>query len=274
MTIKINGLKDAIEKARNQKQKLKDDHDKAYKEWREQNEIEEKIKWIKREKAKLLRKKQEEEYEAQLKAEEERRIKEREEHEKLYGKPRKWQPQIDICENLIHFLDSFKPKDDESNLDMEGGPTYNAENVNQKLTSGEWKKEKMHVFKKEQDWEESLQPGQNKKKGKKNKKNKNAKEAEGEPKLTLTIETLNYFDEVAVQAPIYQSQVLDTMKLVREKKDYFTRISDELNEGKKPEGENEETPKEEENKEAQAKPEKKAKKEKINLDDEEMFPAM
>jgi len=90
----------------------------------------------------------------------------------------------------------------------------------------------------------------------------------------LTIETLNYFDEVAVQAPIYQSQVLDTMKLVREKKDYFTRISDELNEGKKPEGENEETPKEEENKEAQAKPEKKAKKEKINLDDEEMFPAM
>merc|ERR1711972_737903 len=48
LTTKINEVKKHIEDLRTKKQKLKDDHDAAYKAWRDQNELEEKVKWIRR----------------------------------------------------------------------------------------------------------------------------------------------------------------------------------------------------------------------------------
>merc|ERR1711953_549984 len=50
LTVKIDEVKKHIDDLVNKKQKLKDDHDAAYKAWRDQNELEEKIKRIKRQK--------------------------------------------------------------------------------------------------------------------------------------------------------------------------------------------------------------------------------
>merc|ERR1712183_1135296 len=93
LTIKIDGAKNDIEILRTSKQALKDQHDKAYKAWRGQNELEQKIKWIKRRKQKLQKVKDEEDRVAAEKAEEDRIRAEKEEFEKLYGKPKKYQPQ-------------------------------------------------------------------------------------------------------------------------------------------------------------------------------------
>jgi len=90
----------------------------------------------------------------------------------------------------------------------------------------------------------------------------------------LTIETLGYFDSIKVAAPVYAKDIDEVSKLLTEKRDYFVKVSDELNEGKKPE-EVETEKKEEEKTEEDAKPaEKRGKKQKVSLDDDEMFPAM
>jgi len=63
------------------------------------------------------------------------------------------------------------------------------------------------------------------------------------------------------------------LKVLEEKKAYFIKISDDLNDGKTVE--TEETKPEEETKQENAeKPEPKQKRAKVNLDDEEMFPSM
>jgi len=131
----------------------------------------------------------------------------------------------------------------------------------------------MHVLdNKKNDWEEGVQPGQKKNK-KKNKKGKGKAQPE-DTKLTLTIETLGYFDSIKVSAPVYAKDIDEVSKQLTEKREYFIKVSDELNEGKKPE-EVEPEKKEEEKTEDDAKPvEKKGKKPKVSLDDDEMFPAM
>lgn len=110
ITIKIEETKAKIDTCRAEKQVLKDAHDKHYKDWRDQNELEAKIKWIKQQKAHLLRVKQDADWHAERKAEEDAVKAEKEEYERVYGKPKKYQPQIDVCENLVTFLHSLQPR--------------------------------------------------------------------------------------------------------------------------------------------------------------------
>merc|ERR1711939_778466 len=83
LTVKIEKMKEDIDKLRNTKTQIKDDHEKAYQAWKDQNELEQKIKWIKNKKGYLQRQKKEEEFQAQLKAEEDKIRAEKEEYEKL-----------------------------------------------------------------------------------------------------------------------------------------------------------------------------------------------
>merc|ERR1712141_654637 len=168
LTTKIDEVKKHIDNLRNKKQKLKDDHDAAYKAWRDQNELEEKIKWIRRQKNRLLQKKKEEEAEAEEKAKQEAYEKARKEEEELYGKIRKFQPQIDICQNLVTFLGNLKPK--VRNEEGEDQKHLSEEQLQGMLNSGDWKKEKLHVLSKKDDEDPGLQPGAGKKKRQKNKK--------------------------------------------------------------------------------------------------------
>merc|ERR1711862_881242 len=93
----------------------------------------------------------------------------------------------------------------------------------------------MHVLKKPEE-DIGVQPGAGKK-HKKGKKNKAPKEGEPEPKLKLTVDVLNYFDMIKVTAPLYSKEIEDTAKLVREKKEYFIKTSDDINDGKDVEAE-------------------------------------
>jgi len=107
-----------------------------------------------------------------------------------------------------------------------------------------------------------------------------------DPKLTLTIETLNFFDSIKVAPPTFLKDIDASITKINEKKEYFIKLSDDLNE--KPEGEKKETEKkegeaeegeekknDEEKTETQEEAKKpKAKKEKIDLDNEDMFPSM
>merc|ERR1712110_781511 len=202
-----------------------EDHDNAYKAWRDQNELDAKIKWMRREKHKLQRKKEEEDYYKNLENEREAQLAEIKEQEKLYGKIRKFQPQIDVCDNIMKFLAALHPKvkEEENNTTETGG--YDADEVNNKLASGEWKKEKVHILSKKRDDDEGVQPGQGKKK--RNKGNKKGKENTEEAKLTLTIDTLNFFDSIKVTPPMYAKDIDETIAKVDEKKAYFIKISDE-----------------------------------------------
>ena len=220
--------------------------------------------------------KEQEDWEAAGKAEEDKIRGEKEDYERIYGKPRKYQTQIDVCENLISFVNGLKPRTHEEESLAE---KYNEANVEAKLQAGDWKKEKVHMLKKPQE-EEGVKPGQKKHK----KQSKNAKAPE-ETKLTLTIETLSYFDQIKVSPPSYVKEIDGTLKQLNEKRDYFNKMSDDINnavktetkeavEGEtKPEATTEATPEEDTTKDVLA--EKKPKKEKkVKIDDEDMFPSL
>jgi len=267
LTIKIEKCKEDIERFRNTKTTIKEEHEKAYQAWRDQNELETKINWINNKKAYLARRKKDEEYHAQIKAEEDKIKADKEEYEKLYGKPKKYQAQIDVCDNLISFLESLRPRTDGDNQDDEKTDYTDVDN---KLKSGEWKKEKMHVLKKEEE-DCGVQPGQGKKKGKGKKRNVQANQEEA--KLALSMETLSYFDSLKVTPPNFKKELDDVLKVLEEKKAYFIKTSDDINDGKAVETE-EKKPEEETKDEPAEKPEPKQKRAKVNLDDEEMFPSM
>jgi hypothetical protein len=119
---------------------------------------------------------------------------------------------------------------------------------------------------------DGVQPGQNKKKNKKNKNKKKDAKPE-DTKLTLTVETLSFFDSVKVQPPSYAKEIDEVLKQVTEKREYFIKVSDELN--AKPKDEQEAPKKEEDTEEkADKKSPKKKKAKNVNLEDEEMFPSM
>merc|ERR1712151_765303 len=203
---------------------------------------------------------------AQIKAEEDKIRAEKEEYEKLYGKPRKYQPQIDVCDNLLSFLESLRPKSDGNDENEDGNTEVSQDTFKQ----GEWKKEKVHVLKKEEE-DLGLQPGQGKRKGK-GKKNKNQAAPE-DTKPSLSMQTLSYFDSLKVSPPAFSKDLESVLKVLEEKKAYFIKISDDLNDGKTVE--TEETKQEDESKEETAeKPEPKQKRAKVNLEDDEMSPAM
>lgn len=273
ITLKIDAAKQDIDKLREDKQKLKDEHDKAYKEWRDQNELEQKIKWIKKKKNILQKKKEEEDRIAAEKAEEDRIKAEKEEYEKLYGKPKKYQPQIDVCDNLISFLGTLKPKNYELNTE-DNQTGYNQKDVEDKLAQGDWKKEKVHILKKVEE-DQGVQPGgkKHKKKGKKNTK-VDLDDTKVAGKISLTIETMGYFDQIKVIPPNNNNEIDEVIEKLQEKKNYFIRISEELNDGKTPDEEEAKNETTETNVEEKKPAEKKSKKEKVNLEDEEMFPSM
>jgi len=243
--------------------------------------LEEKIKWIRRQKNRLLQQKKEEEYLAEQKAKEEALEAARKEEEELYGKLRKFQPQIDTCQNLVTFLGTLKPKVRSEEKEQQN---LTEEQLNGVLNSGDWKKEKLHVLSKKTEEDVGLQPGAGKKKRQKNKKQSIAED----PKLTLTIETLNMFDSIKVSPPTHLKDIDDSIAKLNEKKEYFIKSSDELNEkkdqGKKNEekkqgeeegeGENKKQDEETEKVENEETKKPKTKKEKIDLDNEEMFPTI
>ena len=203
----------------------------------------------------------------------------RKEEEELYGKIRKFQPQIDTCKNLVQFLGTLKPKVRTEEKEQQN---LTEEQLNGVLNSGDWKKEKLHVLSKKTDEDVGLQPGAGKKKRQKNKKQSVAED----PKLTLTIETLNMFDSIKVSPPIYLKDIDDSIAKLNEKKEYFIKASDDLNETSGQEKKTEEKKEEEGEGESMKKdgeaekvenPEanqQKTRKEKIDLDNEEMFPTI
>lgn len=173
--------------------------------------MEEKIKWVKRQKAKLQKQKDHDDWVASKKAEEERIENERKEYFLLYGKPKKYQIEIDVCDNLLGYLVTQKPKveDEDGLLD-----NNNNEAATEKLTSGDWQKEKMHILSRDSDYDQPRAGGKkHKKKGKKGGK----KEAE-DPKLTITLETLTFFDQVKVEAPLYMKDIEECEKKTKRKK--------------------------------------------------------
>jgi len=92
---------------------------------------------------------------------------------------------------------------------------------------------------------------------------------------------LSYFDQIKVSPPSYSKEIDETIKQLNEKKEYFTKMSDDLNDGKKPEAaekkadesDKKETNSEDGEKKAM-KGEKKQKKSAVKMDDEDMFPSL
>jgi len=129
LTLKIDELKEGIEALRKEKSDLKDAHEKRYQAWKDQNEIELKRSWIQKIQKRLKIQKEIADREAAYKAEEDRIREEKEEYERKWGKPKKYQTQIDVCENLLSFLHGLKPKDAQV---AESDITFDKDAVDQK----------------------------------------------------------------------------------------------------------------------------------------------
>merc|ERR1712072_1082495 len=115
--------------------------------------------------------------------------------------------------------------------------------------------EKVHVLKKEEE-DLGIQPGQGKKKGKG--KKKQAQAAPEETKLALSMQTLSYFDSLKVSPPAFSKDLDSVLKVLEEKKAYFIKTSDDINDGKV---ENEDKKSEEETKDEPAESQSQNKKE-------------
>lgn len=80
---------------------------------------------------------------------------------------------------------------------------------------------------------------------------------------------------IKVTAPMYAKEVENTLKLINEKKEYFIKVSDDINEGRNvEEGEKKDADEGNTGNEEKQEKKEKSKKEKINLDDEDMFPTI
>merc|ERR1711918_58343 len=100
--------------------------------------------------------------------------------------------------------------------------------------------------------------------GGKKKQNQSAPE---EAKLSLSMSTLSYFDQLKVSPPATSQDLDSVLKVLEEKKAYFIKISDDLNDGKAVV--TEEAKQEDETKqEPENKPEPKQKRAKVNLEDD------
>merc|ERR1712146_42623 len=109
-------------------------------------------------------------------------------------------------------------------------------------------------------------PGAGKKHKKKNKNQGGKNEKVEEPKLTLTIETLNFFDNVKIPPPSYAKDIDETITKLVQKKEYFNKASEEAAEkgdNKQEETEKKEETKDEEKNKEEEKP--KQKKSQINF---------
>merc|ERR1711903_171207 len=174
------------------------------------------------------------------------------------------------CQTLLTFLESLKPKAQEEDLELNQTPSWNDESVQESLKSGDWKKEKIHILKKkEEDWTTAGSLSKkHKKKGKKQQKGAQ----EDTQKISLNIDILDDFDKIKVSPPLYMKEIDTTVKSLNEKKDYFNKISDDLNDGKEVENDKkQEDDKKSDDKEETEQP-KKERKAKVNLEDENMFP--
>ena len=274
ISVNIDKLKDDISATIKDRKQAIEDFDKAVKEAEEQGELEEKIAWMKRRQTFLIRKKKEDDEKKAIEEEEARIEQERKDHEAIFGKPRKFQTQIDFCDNLIGYLGTLKPKNRE--IGIQGkvqGIIYDKSDINEKLKGDNWKKEKVHVLESKKDQGETgVQPGEGKHKKKGNKKDNNQEDLN--TRLTFTIETLSIFDQIKLTPPKNLQEIDDVVKLLTTKKELFLKMSDEDNEdGKK-------TKVAQDDKGSPAKRDegnrgKGAKaKGNVNLNDEKMFPSM
>lgn len=271
LSIKMDAIKKSIDDLRDKKQALKDEHDAKYKAWRDQNELEAKIKWMKKQRNILMDEKRRQDEEQAIKDEEERVRKEKEEIERIYGKPKKYQTQIDICDNLIGFLNNLKPQEKVMPDTLQKAQSDPISEVK----AGDSKGERYEVYTKTFE-EVGIQPGQGKKKRHKGKKKAN--QTHEDTKLTQTYDTLTYFEQIKVTPPTFSTDLDEVLGHLAEKKAYFVKISDELNEGMSPEEPDLPEPIREDNSEDEDKVKEKKppmkKQKKVDAEDENMFPSL
>ena len=113
------------------------------------------------------------------------------------------------------------------------------------LKSDDWKKEKVTLIVNKRDKEEDFYPG----KSKKNKDKKNSQVQEkgnANASFNHQMEILTYFDHVKVSPPLFTNKLGESIRLLKEKKEYYQNLSqNEQNQTTKPAGETQKNSKEE-----------------------------
>ena len=114
------------------------------------------------------------------------------------------------------------------------------------LKSDDWKKEKVTLIVNKRDKEEDFYPGKSKKN--KDKKNSQVQQEKSNANASFNhqMEILTYFDHVKVSPPLFTNKLAESIRLLKEKKEYYQNLSqNEQNQTTKPSGETQKNSKEE-----------------------------
>jgi len=200
-------LKIIVKKTKDLEKKERDDWDRYH----EQQNLINEIQWMKKVQDRLKR-------DRDFKQREDEERKQRDLEDAQY-KEVPYKDEMALCELLISYCLKLSPQ--EKVIEEDFGKNK-AQALEDALKSDEWKKEKLQLVVSRRDKEEDLYAG-------KPKKNKNQKQQEkpvsGNLPLNHQMEILGYFDSVKVSPPLFISKLPDTLKHLKDKKDYYQNLS-------------------------------------------------
>ena len=111
-----------------------------------------------------------------------------------------------------------------------------SELLEEALKVDDWKKDKLTLVINRRDKEEDYFPGKSKKnKEKKASQQQQQEKGNSNPALNHQMEILTYFDHVKVSPPLFTNKLIDAIRLLKEKKEYYQVLSqNEQNQPSKP----------------------------------------
>jgi len=244
--------RDKIKEKKDRITAIKKEHDALWQKYEEQQELVKRIQYMQRVQERLRR-----DDERRKRYEEEQRAIEAEEAE-LRKLTVPYREEMELCDLLISYLERLKPKAGEEVVPEKTEEEKRAE-IQSALQSDEWKKSKVQMISNKRDIDNDFFAGAQKK----NKKKAPVKQETRDESNVIqhSIDILKYFDDLKISPPMATTSLDDTIKTLKEKKDYFEKKSDEERNAPVPEKkETENPPTEEPKKEAEKKSPKKSKK--------------
>jgi len=204
-------IKETHKKIKDSEKKQREDWDR----WYEQQELIKEIQWMKKVQDRLKR-------DQEWKQREDEERKQRELDEAQY-KDVPYKEEIDLCDLLIKYALKLQPQE---KVIEEDQTKFKTEALDKALKSDEWKKEKVQLLVSRREKDDDLYTGKPKKNKNQAQKQQTDKNANVNLALNHQMDVLTYFDSVKVAPPLDSSKLPITLQALKEKKEYYQKLSE------------------------------------------------
>jgi hypothetical protein len=201
------------------KQKIRDletKHNDTWNKFEAQQETIREIQWMRKVQDRLKR-----DQVRKQREEEDRKFREAEEAQ---NKETPYRVEMELCDLLVNYANKLLPQ--EATVEAEQ-PKDKSLVAQEALKSDAWKKEKVQLLVSKKDKEDDFF-GINIKSKKSAQDKKPAQKDQGPQNLSLNhqMEILSYFDQIRVAPPLFTNKLQDTLKVLKEKKEYYKALSE------------------------------------------------